>query len=256
MNPDANAVAAVATRRLHKRFGALQVLRGIDLDLHAGEVTILLGANGAGKTTLIRALAGDLHPDQGVIKINGKDLDAEPEQARKQLVFVSQSPPLVPTLSTLEHAMAMAAFRALQWPSYQDRLQRCADALSIGRDLNRPVRALSGGMAQKAALCLALAAQTPALLLDEPMTGLDIPSAMALRELVIEARQRGTSVLLASHLTENALAVADRAIVLSGGQVALNLNQDDLDALGGDTRAFEKVVLEAMEQNIKAEEQA
>ncbi len=237
----------LAARQLFKSWLGKPVLKGIDLDLHAGSVTVLFGANGAGKSTLIGLLAGDQRPDRGVVKVAGHDLATAADAGRAALVHVAQSPPLAPFLSTLEHADAMIGWRGLPADDTRALVQRHAAALGLDRALERPTRVLSGGMRQKAALCLGLAARSEVLLLDEPHAGLDIPSALALRTLLRARRDEGGAILIASHLAEAALAIADRVLVLSGGRLALDLDTHDLAALDHDARAFEERILAAMD---------
>jgi ABC-type multidrug transport system ATPase subunit len=234
-----------------KRYGAQEVIRGLDLDLARGQVTVVLGENGAGKTTLMRMLCGDLLADAGTIAIDGHDLRHTPEAARARLIHVAQHPPLAPLLSLREHAQALIAFRTLDETRAQADLQHFAAALHLGHALDRPVRALSGGMAHKAALVLAFVARVPLVMLDEPHAGLDVRSALALRELIVQARASGTAFLLASHLAEATLALADRAIVLRAGGIALDLDAAGLRRFGGDARAFEQAVLTAMGEAIR-----
>ena len=233
-------------RGLHKRYGTQEVLRGVDLDLARGQVTVVLGENGAGKSTLLRVLAGDLRADGGAIAIDGQSLADRPEAARARLIYVAQAPPLAPLLTLREHAEALCAFRGLDAAKAQPELERLTAALKLERAIDKPVRALSGGMAHKAALVLAFLADAPLMMLDEPHAGLDVRSALALRELIVERRQRGTALLLASHLAEATLAVADRALVLRAGRIALDLDAHALQAFAGDARAFEHAVLAAM----------
>jgi len=232
---------------LIKQYGSLRVLNGIDLTLTSGQVTVILGENGAGKSTLLRILAGDLLYDRGQIAVAGLDLMLQPTQARAQLVYIAQHPPMAPLLSLREHAQAMIAFRNLEAPVALAQLEQLLDALNLRKAIDRPIRALSGGMAHKAALVLAFLANVPLIILDEPHSGLDVRSALALRHLIADARSRGTTFLLASHLAEATLAIADRALVLREGALALDLASDELAQFRGDARAFEQAVLDAMQ---------
>lgn len=238
--------AILRARGLRKHYGPQEVLRGLDLDLARGQVTVVLGENGAGKSTLLRVLAGDLRADNGSIAVDGQSLADHPEAARARLIYVAQHPPLAPLLTLREHADALCAFRGLDASKAAPELERLATALRLERVMDKPVRALSGGTAHKAALVLAFLADVPLMLLDEPHAGLDVRSALALRELIVERRQRGTALLLASHLAEATLAVADRALVLRAGTVALDLDAQALQGFAGDARAFEHAVLAAM----------
>ena len=236
--------APLAARGLRKSYADHEVLHGIDLDLQAGTTTVLLGANGAGKTTLMRILAGELLADRGVVKIAGHDVGSA--EAIKGLTHIAQDPPLADFLTCREHATAMATLRGLPVDDVLAEMQSAAERLGLGPHIDRPVFALSGGMRQKTALALAFASKAGALLLDEPYAGLDIRSAHALRQLVAQARDQGTALLVASHLAEAALAIADRAIVLSAGRLALDLDSTALASFNNDPRAFEEAVLHAM----------
>jgi ABC-type multidrug transport system ATPase subunit len=238
---------------IEKRYGSQEVLRGIDLDLSYGQVTVLLGENGAGKTTLMRVLAGDLLADRAAIQVEGLDLRTEPEAARARLVYVAQHPPLAPLLTLREHVQALVAFRQLDPAETQHELIRLTAALGLSAALDKPVRALSGGMAHKAALVLAFLSKARVILLDEPHSGLDVRSAIALRKLILAARDQGAAVLLASHLAEATLAVADRAWVMRAGRIALNLGPQELAAFGGDARRFEEAVLRGMTEGSTAD---
>lgn len=242
-----NAEAVVlAGRGLHKHYGPHHVLRGVDLTVHRGEIAVLLGENGAGKTTLLRVLSGELAADSGLVVVGGIDLRSQLDAGRSKLVYVSQRPPLAPLLSLHEHAVALARFRQQPQDATLAQLQQAATALRLDHALHTPIRALSGGMTHKAALCLAFCADVPLRILDEPHTGLDVRSALALRELIRERQALGESFLLASHLSEATLALADSAVVLSGGQLVRRFDGTELQAFGGDARAFEQAVLAAM----------
>ncbi len=231
---------------LVQRYGEQAVLAGLDLTLLPGQVTVVLGENGAGKSTLLRALACELALAAGTLHIGEVDAVQQPEMASRQLIHVAQHPPLAPLLTPNEHVAALVAFRGLDPLATQARLRDIAPTLRIDGVLDRPVRALSGGTAHKVALVLAFLAQTPLILLDEPHAGLDVRSALALRRLIQQSRDSGTAFVLASHLAEATLAVADRALVLAKGQWALDLDAAQLLDFQGDARRFEAAVLQAM----------
>lgn len=232
---------------LTKSWGPLPVLRGLDFALDAGQVAVVMGENGAGKSTLLACLAGDASLDGGSVTVAGIDLCTDPDRARRHLLHLAQHPPLAADLSPNEHAKAMAGFRDRDTQATMAEFQRVAAVLRCDAWLHRPVRALSGGTAHKVALALAFAAGADLLLLDEPHAGLDVRSALALRALILEARQAGRSLVLASHLAEATLAVADRALVLRQGRFTLDLDRAALADFHGDARAFEQAVLAGMD---------
>ena len=231
---------------LSKRYGSLQVLKNVELSVAANEIVVLLGENGAGKTTLMRLLSGELLPDSGSILVDGIDLHGRPDEARAKLVYVSQRPPLAPLASLREHAQALGEFRKLDARRVAEDLEELAGLFSLTRAIDLPIKSLSGGMAHKAALSLALMAEAPLVLLDEPNTGLDVRSALALRQRILTQRGRGTTFVLASHLAEATLAVADRAMVVARTGIARTFSGAELQAFGGDARSFEREVLAAM----------
>lgn len=240
----------LAAHNLTVHYGERPVLDGLELLLNPQEITVVLGENGAGKSTLLRALAGELALSTGTLKIGGTleigthDALQQPELAAQKLIHIAQHPPLAPLLTPREHVQALVAFRQLV--DVEARMLTVAEALRLTPVLDRPVRALSGGTMHKVALMLAFLAQTPLILLDEPHAGLDVRSALALRQLIREERDRGTCFLLASHLAEATLAIADRALVLARGQWALQLGKADLAEFQGDARRLEAAVLQAM----------
>lgn len=243
---DRQPLALLRASGVVRRYGQRAVIDGLDLHVDRGEILVLLGENGAGKTTLMRTLAGELAAHGGTIEIDGCPLHRDPETARRALIYVAQHPSLAPLASLREHATALAGFRNLEHTATATALQALATDLRLANALDLPIRALSGGMQHKAALILAFLAQTPLMMLDEPHTGLDVRSALALRALILQRKAGGTAFILASHMAEASLALADRALVLRGGKVGRAFSLVELQGFGGDARAFELAVLGAM----------
>lgn len=245
--PTATSPSVVlAARALTKAYGSHTVLSGVDIDLFAGRVAVLMGENGAGKSTLMRALAGELPFDRGAVRIGGVDLDADPDAARRHLVHVAQDPPLSPFLTPREHLDVLVGHRGLAPDDAADALQRHAAALGMADVLDRPCHALSGGTRRKAAIALAFASDARVILLDEPLAGLDLRSALALREQVRARAAAGVGFLVSSHLAESVLAIADRVLVLRHGAWAADWREGSLTAWGDDVRGFEQAALKAM----------
>jgi ABC-2 type transport system ATP-binding protein len=207
----------IRARGLTKWFGPHRVLDSLDLTIGRGERVAILGLNGAGKTTLMRCLLG-LVPVEGTLAIAGCDVRADGRLARERMGYVPQRAPHFD--GTLGDAVAFfSQLRGVNLAAVEAGL---ADlGLSLAEHGNKPVRTLSGGMLQKVLLALALGADVPVLLLDEPTANLD-PHARP--EFLRGLRQVAgdTTVLLASHRLADVEAVADRLLVLHAGRIAFD----------------------------------
>jgi iron complex transport system ATP-binding protein len=207
----------LAASDLVVRFGAREVLRGVSLALHRGELVALLGPNGAGKTTLVRALAGLLHPHRGSIHTGTE---------RAAIAYVAQNEPLPSALSVhdvvrLGRLPHHGAFAADLERTPQDRraIARALERTSLTVLSERRIGELSGGEQRRVALARALAQQPRVLLLDEPTTHLDVRQQLAWIDALREERAQGLAALLVMH--DLALAArADRVMLLAEGTVA------------------------------------
>jgi heme exporter protein A len=208
--------AALVAEDVCRGFGRERVLRGVCLGAPRGSGIAILGANGAGKSTLLRVLAALLRPQRGQVRVYGQDPWIAPG-ARRRVGFVGHEPMLYGGLSTLENLRLFAALYGL--PDARPRAEAACRLLEIRRP-HDPVRALSRGMQQRAALARALVHGPEILLLDEPFTGLDPEAAQSLGEYLAGFRARGGTVIAATHSPVEALRIADRAHVLARGRLS------------------------------------
>lgn len=206
-------MTAVETQDLYKDFGEVGVLDGLDVAVHEGDITLLMGPNGSGKTILLSCIAGGLHPDDGQVEVFGRS----PATAAPELSFMLQDGMLVDQLTGREN---VAFFQNLH-PRSTDRWRDVLAALDFDADdLDREVSEYSGGMKRKLELAIALAPDVPLYLLDEPTAALDVTVVDALHALVADLQSAGTTILLSSHRPVDA-GLADRiAFVSDGGIVA------------------------------------
>ena len=211
-------------RDLHVRYaGAVQALRGVSLDVPEGTVTAVLGNNGAGKTTLLRAISGTLRPRQGSITFAGRDLaGAEPADiARSGLVQVPEGRRIFGHL-TVEENLRAGGLAARDKAARAQARARVDELFPILRERHaQRAGLLSGGEQQMLAIGRALMADPRVLLLDEPSLGLAPRIVQQLREVIAEINRQGVTVVLVEQNAAMALAVADRAVVLEVGRVAL-----------------------------------
>ena len=198
-----------------KKYGAQTALDGVSFELPPGEVLAVVGPNGAGKTTLIKSLVG-LVKFQGKVTIDGIDVAKSGRIARAKIGYLSQNPALHTDLTVSETALFYADLKRVS----AARARECVEASGIEEHAEKRVGALSGGMRQRLALALALLANPPILIFDEPVAGLDIAARLDLRRLVLEQRDAGKAVLLSTHWLEDVPYIADRALVLDRGRTA------------------------------------
>jgi ABC-type multidrug transport system ATPase subunit len=172
-------------------------LNETNLSISAGRIVALLGPNGAGKSTLLKCLGGLLAPTTGNIYIEGFDLYLDEVEAKKRLAFIPDAPLLYPELTVIEHHRFIA--RAYSVTDFENRSRSVLEAFNLTDASYHLPHALSRGMRQKAALSLAFIREFSVLLLDEPTTSLDLESAAALKLLLLRHRERGASILIATH---------------------------------------------------------
>jgi ABC-2 type transport system ATP-binding protein len=203
---------AIETYALTKRFNSTLALSELDLSVGQGEVVGCLGPNGAGKTTLIRLLLGLLVPSSGRAEIFGLDTRHNTVAAHRLLAYVPGEANLWPTLSVAETLRLLGRVHGSVDVSYQHELVNRFDL-----DVTKRVRTLSKGNRQKVLLVAALMTRADVLILDEPTSGLDPLMEQAFRLCVNEARERGQSVLLSSHILSEVEALCDRIAILRAG---------------------------------------
>jgi ABC-2 type transport system ATP-binding protein len=206
------ATPALRTIALTKNFGATEALKDLDLEVAEGEVVGCLGPNGAGKTTLIRLVLGLLRPTRGRAQIFGLDSRDETVAAHRRLAYVAGEAYLWPTLNGEETLHLLGRVHGSIDVAYRDALVERFEL-----DLSKKVRALSKGNRQKLALVAALMTRADLLVLDEPTSGLDPLMEQAFRACVAEARGRGQSIFLSSHILSEVEALCDRIAILRAG---------------------------------------
>ncbi|WP_112267774.1 ABC transporter ATP-binding protein [Lentzea terrae] len=211
-------------RRARHSYGSTPALAGVDLDVGAGECVALLGPNGAGKTTLVNLVVGLLPAKEGRVRVCGGD--PRIASTRRRLGVVQQSLGFPTTLKVVE-LVTGAAVRAGMPRSASGPVMAELDLTDLA---GRRAAKLSGGQKQRLQLAMALVADPRLLVLDEPTAGLDVPARKRFWQLLAQRRERGTGVLVTTHLIEESSAVADRVVVLDHGRVLAGGTPDELVA--------------------------
>ncbi len=218
------ATPAVSVRELRKGFGNGEVLAGVDLDVPAGEITLLMGPNGVGKTILLSCIAGGLYADAGDISVFGDSPDA----ATEQLSFMLQDAMLVDELTGHEN---IAFFRDLH-PRTTDQYEDILATLDFDIEaLEMEVGDYSGGMKRKLELAISLSVEVPLYLLDEPTAALDMTTVNQLHSVLASRREAGETLLISSHLPADAELADTIAFVAENGITAIGSPEELLAAV-------------------------
>lgn len=212
-------MALLETKSLTKRYGEHVALEDLSLGVDAGEVVCLLGANGAGKTTTLNLLLGFLAPSSGEARVAGQRVHDDPRKARQALGYLPEVVQLYPLLTGVETLRYFAELAGARAPA-EDALRATLTAVGLQRDAHaRRVGLYSKGMRQKLGLAIALSKGAQALLLDEPLSGLDPNAANELVALVRRLAAEGRAILAVTHDIFRAQQMADRIGIMRSGHL-------------------------------------
>jgi ABC-2 type transport system ATP-binding protein len=226
---------AVTAHGLHKRFGDTVALNGIDLEVPRGAIYGLLGPNGAGKTTAVRVLTTLIRPDSGSATIDGIDVVANPHGVRERIGLTGQYAAVEERLTGRENMEFVARLFHMPRSEVKGRASELLERFDLVDASDRVVKGYSGGMRRRLDIAMSLIARPSVLFLDEPTTGLDPRSRLAMWGLIEELENEGTTVLLTTQYLDEAGRLAERIVVIDSGVIIANGTSDELkDRIGGD----------------------
>ena len=233
---------AVFVEDLHKSFGEVKALCGIDLVVERGKVLGLLGPNGAGKTTAVKVLTTLLLPDQGRALVEGRDVVRSPAAVREVIGLAGQSTAIQEELTGRENLEIMGRLYHLDAATRKRRAGELLERFDLVDAADRPTKGYSGGMQRRLDLALSLVAMPAVLFLDEPTTGLDPRSRLGMWDVIRELVSMGTTLLLTTQYLEEADELADEIVVIDHGRVIAAGTAEELkNRIGGDHLEFEVV---------------
>ena len=198
-----------------KLYGDLRAVQSLSFTVRSGEVVGLVGPNGAGKTTTLRSIAGIVRPTEGTIRVAGYDLGSNPVAAKQRLAFIPDEPQLFEYLTVEEHLHFVA--RLYQVADAPGRIPGLLSELELEAKRQVLPGELSRGMRQKLAIACGLLHEPEALLLDEPLTGLDPLGIRKMKATIVRRAESGSAVLLSSHLLHLVEELCDRVLILRDG---------------------------------------
>ena len=208
----------ISVRSIKKSYGSIRALHGVSFDIQPGEIVGLLGPNGAGKSTAIKIITGFLHPDEGSVEIDGKNVLTELHAVQAKIGYLSENAPLYPELSVQAYLAMMAELRGIGSPELVPLLSDAVYGAGLEDYLTRPIASLSKGLRQRVGLAQAILHKPPFLILDEPTVGLDPTQIVEIRAL-IKSLARESTILFSSHILSEVEAICDRVIIIINGEV-------------------------------------
>ncbi|MCD8487490.1 MAG: ABC transporter ATP-binding protein [Desertifilum sp.] len=226
---------AVVIENLQKRYGSIEAVKNVSLQVEPGEIFGILGPNGAGKTTTLRCLCTLSAPDAGKIEVSGISAVSNPKAARQLLGYVAQEVALDKVLTGRELLELQAALYHLPRQAIAERVERVLELLGLEAYADQKTGTYSGGLKKRLDLAAGLLHQPKVLVLDEPTVGLDIESRVIVWDFLRKLRQAGTTIIITSHYLEEVDALADRVAIIDRGVVIATGTPSELkDRVGGD----------------------
>lgn len=226
----------IEIKGLVKSYGKNEVLKGVNFNVKRGSMLALLGPNGAGKTTTVKILSTLLKADKGSVKVEGYDVSTEADKVRSVIGLTGQSAAVDELLTGRENLVMMGRLYRLTPASAKARAQELLEEFDLTKAADRPAKTYSGGMRRRLDLAVSLIATPPVIFLDEPTTGLDPRSRLAMWDIIRGLMDGGTTILLTTQYLEEADQLADQIIVIDGGKVIAEGTPESLKAKVGNDR--------------------
>jgi ABC-2 type transport system ATP-binding protein len=222
----------IAIESLVKQYGSFTAVDGVSLEVMPGEIHGFLGPNGAGKTTTMRMIAGLLKPTAGRIRVNGHDIAAAPEAAKMSLGFIPDRPFIYEKLTAGEFLRFHGGLYGLDDPAIADRVREMLELFELGRWEHELVESFSHGMKQRLVMCAAFLHRPRAVVVDEPMVGLDPRGARLIKDVFRKMSARGVAILMSTHTLEVAEEMCDRISIILKGRIIARGTVEEIRAMG------------------------
>src|SRR5438093_1577362 len=223
----------ISIQNLVKKYGSFTAVDDVSLDVAAGEIHSFLGPNGAGKTTTIRIIGGLLKPTSGRILVNGHDLATDPERAKASLGFIPDRPFIYEKLTAGEFLRFHGGLYGLDESGIVERVREMLDLFELARWEHELVESFSHGMKQRLVMCAAFLHRPRAVVVDEPMVGLDPRGARLIKDVFRKMSERGVAILMSTHTLEVAQEMCDRISIILKGRIIASGTVNELLGMAG-----------------------
>ena len=233
----------ISVQHLVKRYGSFTAVDDVSLDVAPGEIHGFLGPNGAGKTTTIRMIAGLLKPTAGRIVVNEHDIAVDPEDAKASLGFIPDRPFIYEKLTAREFLRFHGGLYGVNGNELEARIGEMLGLFDLSRWENELVESFSHGMKQRVVMSAAFLHRPRAVVVDEPMVGLDPRGARLIKDVFHKMRARGVAILMSTHTLEVAEEMCDRISIILKGKIIAHGTVAELRAMHGTDEALTPIFL-------------
>lgn len=211
--------SAIRLDNVQKSFGEKTVLTGVSFDIAPGTIVGYIGPNGDGKSTTVKIILGLLQQDSGTVEINGKLIDPESGDYKRQLGYVPEGADLFNALTAREYLQLIGQLYGMDAESADEKAERLASIVGLAPAYDQRLRSYSKGMRQLVLIIASMLHNPDILFWDEPLNGLDANSVLVIEEILQELRNRGKTIFYSSHIMDVVQKLSDRIILLNNGQV-------------------------------------
>ena len=218
----------IEVQNLIKNYGNIQAVKNISFTVNKNEVLGFLGPNGAGKSTTMNMIVGYLPMTSGTIKINGIDISENPKEAKKNIGYLPEIPPLYPDMKVIEYLNFVAGIKGIKKQDRAFQIDRAMSRLKITDKKNRVIKNLSKGYKQRVGFAQALLGDPKVIILDEPTVGLDPSQTKEVRDLIKKLGKDHT-IIFSSHILSEVNAVADRILIINNGEIKAQDTTNNLE---------------------------
>ena len=218
----------IKVKGLHKRYGKIEVLKGIDLSIQTSELIGYIGPNGAGKSTTIKVLCGLIPEFDGEVQVLGIDVRKDPLSLKKRIGYIPENAALYETLTPIEFLFFVSQLYELPTRSAKQKINELLRLFSLDAAKDKRMSAFSKGMRQKVLLISGLLHNPEVIFLDEPLSGLDANAVILVKEILTQLKQSGKTIFYSSHIMEVVEKLSDRILIIDQGLLIANSSFQEL----------------------------